>query len=67
MLKRLHHGCPQFSEQLDIIDCICNYVLMEKTVFFQCLKFTFMMYKFFLWKNIFSDSSQGISLTIISI
>ena len=46
MLKRLHHGCSQFSEQLDIIDCICNYVLMEKTVFFQCLKFTFMMYKF---------------------
>ena len=46
MLKRLHHGCSQFSEQLDIIDCICNYVLMEKTGFFQCLKFTFMMYKF---------------------
>ena len=27
MLQWLHHGCVEFSEQLDIIDCIGKYFL----------------------------------------
>ena len=34
MLKRRHHGCSEFSERLDIIDCTGNCVLMEKMGFF---------------------------------
>ena len=30
MLKLLHEGCSKFSEQLDMIDCIGKYFLMEK-------------------------------------
>ena len=30
MLKWLHRGCLKFAEQLDIIDCIGKYFLMEK-------------------------------------
>ena len=33
VLKRFHHGCLEFSEQLDIIDSIGKYFLMEKMAF----------------------------------
>ena len=33
MLKRLHRGWSEFPEQLDIIDCVRNYFLMQKMIF----------------------------------
>ena len=33
MLKRLHRGWSGFPEQLDIIDCVRNYFLMQKMIF----------------------------------
>ena len=33
VLKPFHYGCLEFSEQLDIIDSIGKYFLMEKMAF----------------------------------
>ena len=33
VLKRFHHRCLEFLEQLDIIDSIGKYFLMEKMAF----------------------------------
>ena len=33
MLKRLHRGWSEFPKQLDIIDCVRNYFLMQKMIF----------------------------------
>ena len=48
MLKWLHNGCLEFSEQLDIIDCIGKYFLIEKFTFLTIQTFAFMMHKFAL-------------------
>ena len=44
--KGLHHERLEILEQLDIIDCISKYFLIEKMAFCRYLTFSFMMHKF---------------------
>ena len=46
MLQWLHHGCSEFSELPDVIDCIGKYLEVEKMAFCQFLIFAIMKYKF---------------------
>ena len=62
MLKWFHHdGCPEFSAQLGIIDCISKYFVMKKVAFLLISNISLHDTKVY-WNNIFSVSSKGISL-----
>ena len=64
MLKWLHKGYLEFSEQLDIIDWIGKkYLLIEKITFTSMSNICFHDAQI-SWNNIFSVSPQGNSLTI---
>ena len=65
MLKWRNHVCSEFSEQLDIIDCIDKYFLKEKMAFLWMPNFCFHEGHIY-WYDIFSVSSQAISLTMIT-
>lgn len=61
MLKRLHRGWSEFPEQLDIIDCVRNYFLMQKMIF-SSMPNTYFRVAQISWNDNLSVNWQGIVL-----